>query len=227
MIKCPSILLLLCLYSTSASAEQASLIMNIQSIEPSLVEIKTVYARTLQTKNGHAAIASYERYGAGIIIDPSGIIVTNTHIIRNAPHIYVGLSNGKSFEAKLLYASEADFSFLKIDSPYPLKAVPWANSSQSQLGESIIALGSSEYNHQSILGGEITSLIKSMSSGDTELIEVNLNLYQGDSGGPILDKQGHLLGLIMAKRKTEDRKSYAIASNKIRQEYLKYKQKMQ
>ena len=126
-----------------------------------------------------------------------------------------------------MYVSEADFSFLKIDPPYPLKAVTWADSSQAQLGEPIIALGNSDYNHQSILGGQITSLIESMSSGSIELLELNLNLYQGDSGGPILNQEGQLLGLVMAKRKNEDRKSYAIASNKIRQEYLKYKQKMQ
>ncbi|MBF0490421.1 MAG: trypsin-like peptidase domain-containing protein [Candidatus Omnitrophica bacterium] len=214
---------LLLLSPLPSQAEEGSLIGRMQNIEPSLVEIRTVYARTLKKRNGRAAIASYERHGAGIIIDPSGIIVTNTHIIANAPHTYVGLSNGKILEATVLYSSEADFSFLKIKYPHPLKAITWADSSEAKIGQSIIALGSSDYNYQSILGGEITSLIESRSSGAIELLELNLNLYEGDSGGPILDQEGHLLGLVMAKRKTQDRKSYAIASNKIRQEYLKYR----
>ena len=122
-----------------------------------------------------------------------------------------------------MYVDESDFSLLKINSPQRLKAIAWADSSQAQLGQRVIAIGSSDYNYQSILNGEITSLIESRSTGSIELLELNLELYKGDSGGPILDQDGCLLGLVMANRKTEDRKSYAIASNKIRQEYLKYR----
>ena len=214
------------IYPLMASAQESSVIARMQSLQPSIVEIRTVFAKALTTENGRKGIASYERHGAGIIIDPSGIIVTNTHLVINAPRILVGLSNGKIFEATVVFASESDFSFIKINPPYTLKAIAWADSSQVQLGEPIIALGNSDLNNQSILGGEITSLLESMSNNTIELLEVNLNLYQGDSGGPILDRQGRLLGLIMGKRKSQDRKSYAIASNKIRQEYLKYKQKM-
>ncbi len=210
----------------TAYAQDSSLIARMQSLQPSIVEIRTVLAKALTTGSGRKGIASYERHGAGIIIDPSGIIVTNTHIVMHAPRILVGLSNGKVYDATVIYASEADFSFIKINAPYKLKAVPWADSSKAQLGEPIVAIGNSELNNQSILGGEITSLLESMSNNTIELIELNLNLYQGDSGGPIFDTQGRLLGLIMAKRLSQDRKSYAIASNKIRQEYLKLRQKM-
>ena len=223
------LLLIFFLFSfiTPAHAEHGSLIAKMQTIGSSLVEVHTVFEKTLRTPNNHLAHASYERTGAGIIIDSSGIIVTNTHIIANAPHIYVGLSNGKVYEARVLYSSEADFSFIRINSPSPLQPIQWADSSQAQLGQEIIALGSSDYNQQSILGGEITSLLQSLSTGAVEMIEINLNLYQGDSGGPILDDEGRLLGLVMAKRKSQERKSYAIASNKIRQEYLNYKRNMQ
>lgn len=207
-------------------ATDESLIARMQNIQPSLVEVRTVLERTLTTKNGRKGIASYERNGAGIIIDPSGIIVTNTHIVINAPKILVALSSGKVYEATVLAVNEADFSFLKIEVPYALPAITWADSSLVELGAPIIAFGNSDYNSQSILGGEVTSLLESMSNNNIEMLELNLNLYQGDSGGPILDREGRLLGLIMGKRKSQDRKSYAIASNKIRQEYLKLKQKM-
>lgn len=202
-------------------AKDKSLLSRMQNVQPSIVSVRTVLERTLTTKSGRQGIASYERNGAGIIIDASGIIVTNTHIIINAPKILVALSNGKVYEATPLYASEADFSFIKINTGYPLNPIPWADSSKAALGQPIIAIGNSEYNNQSILGGEITSLLESMSNNTIEMIELNLNLYQGDSGGPILNQNGEFLGLIMAKRTTQDRKSYAIASNKIRQEYLK------
>jgi len=92
------------------------------------------------------------------------------------------------------------------------------------VGTPIIALSNTDDDHQQILGGEITDLINGIDSNTTELFELNLNLLHGDSGGPLLDNQGHLLGLIMAKRLDEDNKSYAISSNKIQQEYLRYKE---
>jgi S1-C subfamily serine protease len=217
------LVLLLLFYSAIGPAfAQENIISRMENAQASIVGIRTVYVRPMKTPDHHMIIASYERHGAGIIIDPSGIIVTNTHIVINAPHILVALANGKVFEAKVLTVGEGDFSLLKIDPPYKLKAIPWAESSKAQLGESIMAYGSSDLNHQSMLGGIITGLVQSQSTGMVELIELNLNLYQGDSGGPILDQQGRLLGLVMGKEKNEDRKSFAIASDKIRLAYLNF-----
>ena len=216
-----TMVLFLLILPSMARSQETSLIDRIQKVQTSLVEIKTVYSRALQTQRGQKGIASYERHGSGIIIDSSGIIVTNTHLVHHAPRILVKLSDGKIFEAQLLHENESDFSFIKVDAGYPLKAIVWADSSLAYLGEPIIALGGiSDFNHQSILGGEITSLIESISSGEIQLLELNINLYEGDSGGPILDEKGRLLGLIMAKRMSKDRKSYAIASNNIRRAYL-------
>jgi S1-C subfamily serine protease len=198
----------------------------LQTVQPSLVEIRTVDTKTFTENNGHTVVASYNSQGYGIIIDPDGTIVTNTHIIANAPHIFVGLSDGTVLEAKPVYSSDADFSFLKIDPPSPLRAITWADSSLAQVGTPIITLSNADDDHQHVLGGEITNLIEGMSSDKVELFELNLNLYHGDSGGPLLDNQGQLLGLIMAKRIDENNKSYAIASNKIQQEYLKYKRNL-
>lgn len=226
MLRLFSIFYIFYFFCSFANAQE-NLITKMENAEPSIVGIRTVYVRPIRTPDNHVAIVSYERHGAGIIIDPSGIIVTNTHIIINAPHILVSLSNGKVLEAKVLLVGEGDFSLIKIESPTKLRAIPWADSSQARLGEPIMAYGSSDLNRQSMLGGIITGLIESKSTGYVELLELNLNLYQGDSGGPILDQNGQLLGLVMGKEKNEDRKSYAIASNKIRQDYLKYMQKMQ
>lgn len=197
-----------------------------QQIQPSIVSVKTVLKRELARKNGRKGIVSYERQGAGVIIDPTGIIVTNTHTILNAPLILIYLSDGQEYEATPVFVSESDFSLLQINAQRPLSYIPFADSSKAQIGEPIMAVGNSEFNSQSILGGEITSLLESKSSNTIEILELNLNLYKGDSGGPILNQQGEFLGLVMGKRNKEDRKSYAIASNKIRQEYLKLKRKL-
>ncbi len=201
---------------------QTPWIERIQKIENSLVEIKTVYTKVMHIRGSKTA--SFERKGAGIIIDPSGLIVTNTHIIANAPRIVVLLHDGTKLEAQVVFISTGnDFSFLKIAPPHPLKAIQWADSSQVQLDKNIEAIGNSEQNHQSILDGKVIGVVKNKSGTKVELLELNLALYHGDSGGPVLDQQGRLLGMIMAKKKSEERSSFAIASDKLREQYLIYK----
>jgi S1-C subfamily serine protease len=195
-----------------------------QTVRSSLVEVRTLDTKTFDEDNGHTRVGSYHTQGSGVIIGSDGIIVTNTHIVFNAPHIFVGLPDGTILEARIVYSSDADFSFLKIDPPYPLQTISWADSSLAKIGTPIIALSNADDGQQHIVGGEITNMIDGASSESVELFELNLDLYHGDSGGPLLDDQGDLLGLITAKRIDKDNKSYAIASNKIQQEYLQYKQ---
>jgi len=209
--------------SLNAQAQEETASQLLQSVEQSLVEIRTVNSKTFDENNGHTVTGTYQTQGYGIIIDSYGTIVTNTHIIAGAPHTYVGLSDGTILEAKLVYSSDADFSFIKIDPPYPLQAITWADSSQAAVGTPIIVLTDSDDNQRHILGGAITNLMNGINTNNVELFELNLNLVHGDSGGPLLDNQGHLLGLIMAKKNDEENKSYAIASNKIQQEYSQYK----
>ena len=212
---------LLFFMTANIALAETSIIDHVQKLQSSLVLVHTVYTKIAADKT-HSV--SYERTGSGIIIDAHGLIVTNTHTIINAPHIFVILHNGKKVEADVVFANvEYDFSLLRIQPPFALKAISWADSSQVKIGEQIIAVGSSDVNNQSILSGVITGLVQSQSTGDNELLETNLNLYKGDSGGPILNQYGHLLGIVRAKSKTEENTSYAIASNTIRKQYIIYK----
>jgi S1-C subfamily serine protease len=210
-----------------AHAQDQTAAQLMQTIAPSLVEVRAEATKTFTGDNGQKKVGTYHAQGSGVIIGSDGTIVTNTHIITGAARIFVGLSDGTVLEARLVYSSDADFSFLKVDPPYPLTAINWADSSLAVVGTPVIALSNADDNHQHILGGEITNLMDGISSNNVELFELNLNLYHGDSGGPLLDNQGNLLGLITAKRINEDNKSYAIASDKIQQEYLQYKQNPQ
>ncbi|MBF0505001.1 MAG: trypsin-like peptidase domain-containing protein [Candidatus Omnitrophica bacterium] len=202
-----------------------NLIERIQKTENAVVVVKTELTKTMHTTPPRKA--TFQRTGAGLIIDPSGIVVTNTHTIINAPFIFIYLKDGTKLPAQLLFASgEYDFSFLRIQPPHPLQSVQWADSSRVVIGKQIIAIGNSDFNNQSIMSGRVTGLIQSFSQGTNDFFELDLDLYRGDSGGPILDDQGQLLGLIMAKRESQQNTSIAIASNKIRQQYLQYKRNM-
>jgi len=201
----------------------SNLINRIQETEKSIVTVRTELTRIMPTTPPR--MATFERTAAGLVIDPSGIIVANTHTIIHAPFIFVILRDGTKLPAKLLFASgEYDFSFLQINPPYPLSSVQWADSSLINVGDTIIAVGNSDYDNQSIMEGHIKSILQSQSTSTKDFLELDLDLYHGDSGGPILDEQGRLLGMIMAKRESAPNSSLAIASNKIHQQYLQYKE---
>jgi S1-C subfamily serine protease len=219
------VVLLYIILTSSFVRADSTLIDRIQQTEKSMVTVRTELTRVMHTSPPQ--IATYYRTAAGIVIDPSGIIVTNTHTIIHAPFIFVILRDGTKLPADLLFASgEYDFSFLRIHPPHPLDNVAWADSSLISIGDPIIAIGNSDFDNQSIMAGHVKSIIQSHSTSSNDFFELDLDLYHGDSGGPILDNQGRLLGIIMAKRETEPNSSIAIASNKIRQQYLQYKENM-
>ena len=198
------------------------LVSSNQGLEKSLVDIKAVDAPILGLDQGRMRIATIQRKGQGIIIDSQGIIATNRHIIGNATHIYVLLSNNETYEATLLHNSPSDLSLIKINARIPLRAISLADSSDIKIGVDVIAVGHGDYNPQRITDGQVIQIFKDTNSNNMEILEMNIPLKPGDSGGPILNKQGFLVGLIMAKQLSDPSKSFAIASNRIQQEYFKY-----
>src|ERR1700733_13788183 len=158
-----TVLLFITLSSPSLVWAQSNLINRIQETEQSIVTVRTELTRVMHTDPPR--MATFYRTAAGLVIDPSGIIVANTHTIIDAPFIFIILRDGTKLPADVLYASgEFDFSFLKIHPPYPLKSVPWADSSLVNIGDTVIAVGNSDYDHQSIMTGHVKSILQSMSS---------------------------------------------------------------
>lgn len=174
--------------------------------------------------------ATLKRSGAGVIVDPSGIIVTNTHTIINAKRISVILHDKTSFPAQVLgFVSQYDFAFLRIPAPYPLMTISWADSDQIHLKDEIVTIGHSDLLKEAISGGRIIGIgvkggknIHSTQGEETKLIQVNINIYKGDSGGPIFDRKGQFLGLMVAGEMKADRSSFAIPSNQIKEQSKKY-----
>ena len=198
---------------------QDDLAGRIQKSERSMVTVRTELTRVMHSNPPHTV--SFTRNAAGIVIDASGIIVTNTHTIIHAPYIFVILKDGTRLAAKVIFSSRKyDFTFLKVHPPHPLKRVRWANSALVTPGERIIAIGNSPENYHAVMPGHITGVLKKASSRINDFLQMDFELYHGDSGGPILDEQGRLLGMIMARREDQPNASIAIASDKIHWQYL-------
>ncbi len=217
-------LVLVFLFPLTAFAEN-NIIDKIQQLQQGIVTVETELVKIINVPNSHnKRTATYTRSGCGVIIDASGIIVTNTHTIINAPAIYVILPNGQKIPAEVVFASLShDFSLLKIQTDQPLTAITLADSNTAKIGEPIIIVGNSDFNQSSLLSGNIQRILASRSSNIIEFIEVNVYLHKGDSGGPVFDRNGHLLGIVMAKHKSAQNIAVIIAANKIRDEYWHYK----
>ena len=174
--------------------------------------------------------ATLQRSGAGVIIDPSGLIVTNTHTIFNAKKIFVILHDQTSFPAEVLgFVSQYDFVFLRIQTPAPLSPISWADSDQIHLGDNIVTIGHSDLLKEAISGGKIIGIgvqggknLHSTEGEETKLIQINVNVYKGDSGGPIFDRKGNFVGLMVAGQMKADRSSFAIPANQIREQSKKF-----
>ena len=127
------------------------------------------------------------------------------------------LNDGRKLVAKtVLVSSKYDFRFLRIQPPYPLKPLAWADSATARVGQDIMMIAHKDNQH-SLRVGKINRLVSH------EFLGVNLALNHGDSGSPILDSQGRLLGIVAAQEKSRQHAGLAIASNTIRERYLRWK----
>jgi serine protease DegQ len=175
------------------------------------------------TKNP-SQLMKYSRSGSGVIIDPRGIIVTNAHLIQNAAGISVKLSNGIRLEGRVLREfPEIDIAFLAVKPTSPLSFVLLANSDRLVPGDRVYCIGHALDHSGSIFEGKISATMKPSASrrSSTKFFQIRFgfHLYGGDSGSPILNPKGDLVGLVSAGRRSGDMAALAVASNVIRDAY--------
>ncbi len=136
--------------------------------------------------------------GSGFIIDKKGIVVTNYHVIENAEEITVGLSDDKSFKAKVLGQDQkTDIAVLKIDPDgVELTAVEFGDSDKLRVGDWVLAIG-----NPFGLGGTVTAGIVSARGRDIgngpydDFIQTDASINRGNSGGPLFNLDGEVIGI--------------------------------
>jgi serine protease Do len=147
--------------------------------------------------NAAGTVHDTHNLGSGLIIDPSGLIVTNRHVVEGASLITVTLQNGLSYRGALLAtAAHADIALIKIDAPTRLIAVPLGDSTKLRVGEPVFAIG-----NPLGLGGTVTSGIISALDRDIvstpydDFIQTDAAINHGNSGGPLFDRNGNVIGI--------------------------------
>lgn len=137
--------------------------------------------------------------GSGVIIDASGIIVTNHHVVEQAFDIIVSLQNGQSFTAKLIRSvPEADLAFLQMDHvPADLPDIVFANSDEVEVGDLVLAIGNPFSLGQSVSSGIISAVerIRREIKDDVAFLQTDAAINPGNSGGALVSVEGELVGI--------------------------------
>ncbi|MDJ1466574.1 serine protease [Cytophagaceae bacterium DM2B3-1] len=161
--------------------------------------------------------ADYAASATGFMISPNGYIVTNRHVVSGADEVYVESTNYENirqrYKAKVIHKDQKlDLALLKIsDSTFkPLTYMPYAlNTRETDLGESVYTLA---YPREDIVYGDGAISAHTGNDGDTSKYQISVPVNPGNSGAPLLDAKGNLVGIVTGKNPNEDGAAFAIKS---------------
>lgn len=146
----------------------------------------------------------YENIGAGFIVDPKGYVVTNFHVVENAASIVVTVTDPqpRDYQAKVVMTDPAlDIALLKIMSNEPFRTSTLGSSSQVAIGDWVIAIGSPFGLDLSVTAGIISGVRKSITINKSvyqNLIQTDTPINKGNSGGPLININGEVIGITTA-----------------------------
>ncbi|MBD3625327.1 MAG: trypsin-like peptidase domain-containing protein, partial [Rhodobacteraceae bacterium] len=160
--------------------------------------------------------------GSGVIVDPSGIVVSNHHVVGRATEIRVVLSDRREYAAEVLLTDEArDIAVLKVKADAPLPALELADSDRAEVGDLVLAIGNPFGVGQTVTSG-IVSAVARTQVGLSDLnffIQTDAAINPGNSGGALITMDGKLVGVntaIFSKTGGSHGIGFAVPSNMVR-----------
>lgn len=135
--------------------------------------------------------------GSGFIIDPSGLVVTNNHVIDDADQITVILHDEQAFKAKIIGRdTKADLALLKIDAPNKLPYVAFGNSDDMRVGDWVIAIGNPFGLGGTVTAGIVSARARNIDEGPyDDFLQTDAAINKGNSGGPLFNMKGEVIGI--------------------------------
>ncbi len=135
--------------------------------------------------------------GSGFIIDPSGLIVTNNHVIDGADRITVTLQDNTTLKATVVGRDESgDIALLKVQPDKPLPAVQFGNSDNARVGDWVLAIGNPFGLGGTVTAGIVSARGRNIHQGPyDDFIQTDAPINRGNSGGPLFDMDGQVVGM--------------------------------
>jgi serine protease Do len=138
--------------------------------------------------------------GSGFVIDPSGLIVTNNHVVGHADRIQVSLTDGTRLPARVIGTDElTDVALIKVQASGPLPAVPFGDSRQVEVGDWVLAAGNPFGLGGSVTAGIISARGRDLGAGPFDnFLQLDAPINPGNSGGPIFNMEGQVIAISTA-----------------------------
>ena len=135
--------------------------------------------------------------GSGFVIDPEGVIVTNNHVIEGASEIIIDFNDGSKLNAELVGTdAKTDLAVLRVKADKPLPYVKLGSSDDARVGDWVMVIGNPFGLNSSVSVGIISARNRDIQSGPYDnYIQTDAAINQGNSGGPLFDKNGDVIGV--------------------------------
>src|SRR5829696_5566846 len=208
----------------------------VQRAQPAVVNVYA--AKTVQNRNPLLDDPIFRRFfgvpgqqpeqmqrslGSGVMVDPSGLVVTNNHVIEGADQVKISLSDKREFEAEIvLKDSRTDLAVLKIkDGKEKFATLDFANSDELLVGDVVLAIGNPFGVGQTVTHGIVSALARTQ-VGITDyqfFIQTDAAINPGNSGGALVDMTGKLAGIntaIFSRSGGSQGIGFAIPANMVR-----------
>jgi S1-C subfamily serine protease len=169
-----------------------------ERVGPAVVNIAAVHRRTARTPQG-AVPFDAPGTGSGVVIAPDGYILTNSHVVHGATRLEVTLADGRTFPAQLVGDDPAtDLAVIRVPAA-GLPAATLGESDRLRVGQLVIAIGNPLGFQATVTAGVVSAIGRSLRSQNGRLIEdviqTDAALNPGNSGGPLVDSRGHVVGI--------------------------------
>lgn len=184
----------------------------VEKVGPAVVSIRV--------KKGRARRPGEEGAGSGVIITPDGFILTNNHVVERADEVEVSLTDGSTFRAQIVGTDPAtDLAVVRAGAS-ALPAAELGNSDSLRVGQLVIAIGNPLGFQSTVSTGVISALGRTLRSQSGRLIEgviqTDVPLNPGNSGGPLVDSRGHVIGINTAMIFMAQGISFAVPVNTVK-----------